>query len=47
MGKTTIKAPEADPNIGLAQKEISDLAKRQMDFWEKDIWPGLKEQSAK
>lgn len=45
--KTKIEAPEPDPNIGLAQKELSDLSRRQMDFWEKDIWPGLKEQAAK
>jgi len=44
--KTSIKAPEPDPNIGLAQKELSELSRRQMDFWEQDIWPGLKEQSA-
>lgn len=44
--KTKIEAPEPDPNIGKAQKELSELSRRQMDFWEKDIWPGLKEQSA-
>lgn len=44
--KTSIDAPEPDPNIGLAQKELSELSRRQMDFWEQDIWPGLKEQSA-
>lgn len=44
--KTSIDAPEPDPNIGLAQKELSELSRRQMDFWERDIWPGLKEQSA-
>lgn len=45
--KTKIEAPDPDPNIGLAQKELSELSRRQMDFWEKDIWPGLKEDSAK
>ena len=45
--KTKIEAPTPDPNIGAAQKELSELSRRQMDFWEKDIWPGLKEQAAK
>lgn len=44
--KTKIDAPEPDPNIGLAQKELSELSRRQMDFWEQDIWPGLKDQAA-
>jgi len=44
--KTSIDAPEPDPNIGLAQKELSELSRRQMDFWEQDIWPGLKDQAA-
>jgi hypothetical protein len=45
-GKSTkIEAPAPDPNIGLAQKQTSDLSKEYMDLWKTDIWPGMKQQA--
>ena len=36
MGKSTVEAPEADENIGIAQREMSALAKdmhQEVDAW--------------
>jgi len=44
-GKTSVEAPEADPNIGLAQKEMSGLSTEYMALWKNDIWPGMKQQA--
>lgn len=43
---STIEAPAPDPNIGAAQKQMSQLNADYMDLWKNQIWPGLKEQSA-
>lgn len=43
---TKIEAPKPDPNIGLAQKQTSDLSAQYMDLWKSDIWPGMKQQAA-
>lgn len=45
-GKTSVEAPEPDPNIGLAQKEMSGLSTEYMALWKNDIWPGMKQQAA-
>ena len=41
------KTPKADPNIGIAQLELSKLSKQQWEFFTKDIYPQLVEETAK
>jgi len=43
-GKGGGSAPSPDPNIGLAQKQLADLAVEQWDNFKTDIWPEIKEQ---
>lgn len=45
MGKSTYNAPAADPNIGVAQKQLADLATKQWDMFTTDIYPELLKQS--
>jgi hypothetical protein len=45
MGKSSSSAPAADPNIGIAQKEMSDLAKEQWSKFTTDIYPEMLKQS--
>jgi hypothetical protein len=45
MGKSTYNAPAADPNIGIAQKQLADLATKQWDMFNKDIYPEMLRQS--
>lgn len=45
MGKSTVNSPAADPNIGLAQREMSALARDQWAMFKKDIYPELLRQS--
>lgn len=35
------KAPKPDENIGLAQKELSELAVREQEWYESVVWPQL------
>jgi hypothetical protein len=41
------KAPEVDPNIGIAQKQLADLSTEQWNTFKNDIYPTLLEQSKK
>ena len=41
-GKGGSDAPEADPNIGIAQRELSKLATEQWDTFKTQIYPDLK-----
>jgi hypothetical protein len=45
MGKSTVNAPAADPNIGIAQREMSKLAKEQWTMFTTDIYPEMLKQS--
>ena len=45
MGKSTVNAPAADPNIGKAQMQLADLANKQWDMFKTDIYPELLKQS--
>ena len=45
MGKSSSSAPAADPNIGIAQKEMSALAREQWDKFSNDIYPEMLKQS--
>jgi len=45
MGKSTSSAPAADPNIGIAQREMSALAKEQWGKFTTDIYPEMLRQS--
>lgn len=45
MGKSTYNAPAADPNIGIAQKQLADLATTQWSMFTKDIYPEMLKQS--
>lgn len=45
MGKSTYNAPAADPNIGIAQKQLADLATTQWNMFTKDIYPEMLKQS--
>lgn len=40
-------APSPDPNIGIAQREMSALAKEQYDYFKFNIWPTMQEESAR
>jgi hypothetical protein len=44
-GKGGGSAPEPDPNIGIAQRELSALAKEQWDDFKAEIWPVIKDQA--
>ena len=45
MGKSSSSAPAADPNIGIAQREMSALAKDQWSKFTTDIYPEMLRQS--
>lgn len=45
MGKSSVSAPAADPNIGIAQRELSALAKEQWSKFTTDIYPEMLKQS--
>lgn len=45
MGKSSSSAPAADPNIGIAQKEMSSLAREQWSKFTTDIYPEMLKQS--
>lgn len=47
MGKSSSSAPAADPNIGIAQKEMSALAKEQWEKFTTDIYPEMLKQTQK
>lgn len=38
-------APAPDPNIGIAQKQMADLATQEFNQWQTDVWPALKAQT--
>jgi len=40
-------APSPDPNIGIAQREMSALAKEQYEYFKFNIWPTMQEESAR
>lgn len=44
-GKGDNSAPSADPNIGLAQKQMADLSSKQWDKFTTDIYPEMLKQS--
>ena len=46
-GKGGSSAPEADPNIGIAQRELSKLATEQWETFKTQIYPDLKASTAK
>jgi hypothetical protein len=46
-GKGGSEAPKADPNIGLAQRKMADLASQQWTTFMEDIWPKLQNQAQK
>jgi len=37
-------APAADPNIGIAQRQLAEISKEYLDSWKTEVWPTLKEQ---
>jgi hypothetical protein len=41
------KTPKPDANIGIAQRELAKLSKQQWEFFTKDIYPQLMEETAK
>lgn len=45
MGKSSVSAPAADPNIGIAQRELSALAQEQWSKFTTDIYPEMLKQS--
>ncbi len=45
MGKSSSSAPEPDENIGIAQREMSSLAKEQWEKFTTDIYPEMLRQS--
>ena len=40
-------APAADPNIGIAQRQLAEISKEYLDSWKTEVWPTLKEQTLK
>lgn len=42
MSKSSAPAPTADPNIGLAQKQLADISQRYLSNWESEVWPTMK-----
>jgi hypothetical protein len=47
MSKGSSNAPTPDPNIGIAQKQLADLATSQWDTFKTQIYPDLKEATDK
>jgi hypothetical protein len=45
MGKSTVSAPAPDENIGIAQRELSALAKEQWSKFTTDIYPEMLKQT--
>lgn len=45
MGKSSSSAPAADPNIGIAQREMAALARQQWHMFTNDIYPEMLRQS--
>lgn len=45
MGKSSVNTPAADPNIGIAQREMAALAKEQWSKFTTDIYPEMLKQS--
>lgn len=45
MGKSSSSAPAADPNVGIAQRELAALAKQQWSMFTTDIYPEMLRQS--
>lgn len=43
----SVSAPAADPNIGLAQSKMAELADAQYQMFKDEIWPQMKEESAR
>jgi len=43
-GKGGGSAPEPDPNIGIAQRELSTLAKEQWETFKSEMWPTIQKQ---
>lgn len=46
-GKGGGGAPAADPNIGIAQRQLAEISKEYLDSWKTEVWPTLKEQTLK
>ena len=46
-GKGSVSAPGADPNIGLAQTKMAELADQQFQMFKTEIWPQMQEESAR
>lgn len=46
-GKSSPAAPEADPNIGLAQKELAAISRDYLNSWKTEVWPAMKEATLK
>ncbi|CAB4135467.1 Intramolecular chaperone auto-processing domain containing protein [uncultured Caudovirales phage] len=40
-------APAPDPNIGIAQLEMSKISREYLESWKTEIWPTMKEQAEK
>jgi len=40
-------APQADPNIGLAQSKMAEISEKYLQNWETEVWPSMKEAAAK
>lgn len=41
----SVSAPAADPNIGLAQSKMAELAENQFKMFQETIWPQMQEES--
>lgn len=46
MGKKSDDAPELDPRIGIAMEKQAEVAERQQAWYEKEIYPWLRQQTA-
>lgn len=42
-GADSTPAPAADPNIGLAQKELAEISKEYLNVFKTEIWPAAKQ----
>lgn len=40
-------APSPDPNIGIAQLEMSKISREYLENWKSDVWPAMKEAAQK
>jgi hypothetical protein len=40
-------APAADPNIGIAQRELAQISKEYLESWKTEVWPAMKEATLK